>query len=137
MPSLNVHCAISKERTNFDFRELHQWIDEPYKTLGKNHRMKRHAYNESEENQIRNFWEDKMGEGWGDKAVIEWLFHITIDNLETAYKVSKKRYGKRAFNFFRFGLVPDSRFIFLDSEALEKEDILEEFEDKYDYEEEE
>jgi XTP/dITP diphosphohydrolase len=48
MPSHKTHCAISKKRTGYDFSELHDWIDGPSKTLGKNHRTVRHAWNETD-----------------------------------------------------------------------------------------
>ena len=48
MPSNRVHCAISRERTGFDFKELHQWIDKDEKGLGVDHRLNRHAFNRNE-----------------------------------------------------------------------------------------
>jgi hypothetical protein len=42
MPKLDQHCAISKKRTGFDFRELHMWMDAPKDKLGYNHRIRRH-----------------------------------------------------------------------------------------------
>ena len=104
MPSLRIHCAISKKRTGCDFKKLHQWIDSSQKELGKNHRKIHHALNDIELNKIKFFWDREKGTGWGDKAVIEWLFHITLDNLETAYKLSQKTYGDQTFNYFQFGL---------------------------------
>jgi type I restriction-modification system DNA methylase subunit len=105
MPNLYTHCAISKKRTGFDFKELHQWIDESQKELGKNHRKFHHSLNDSELKKIKKHWDREKGEGWGDKAVIEWLFHIAIDNLETAYKYSKLSYGDQTYNYFQFGLL--------------------------------
>ena len=77
MPSLWVHCAISRERTGDNYKELHEWIDAPHKEKGINHRTERHSFNLKERNFIKKTW--------GDKAVTEWLFHIAIDNLETAF----------------------------------------------------
>lgn len=84
MPSVRVHCGISKQRTGQDFSELHRWIDEPRKWLKYNHRIERHSYTKDYEDYIR----DK----WGDKAVVEWLFHIALDNLETANKFAVNTY---------------------------------------------
>lgn len=89
MAGLETHCKISKERTGNEFRELHLWIDEPWRILGCNHRIERHTFNEA----YKNFIEQK----WGKKAVTEWLFHIAIDNLETANKFAKLTYS-RAFD---------------------------------------
>lgn len=96
MPSVNVHCAISKKRTGNEFAELHEWIDKSKKP-GPDHRVKRHYYNVKDRNQVKK--------RWGEKAMIEWLFHIAIDNLDTAYKMSKQSfsYGKKTFNLMQFG----------------------------------
>lgn len=91
MPSVQVHCAISRERTkgkNFsgrEFRELHEWIDAPQKEMGINHRTERHSFNLKDKNYIQNRWDEK--------AVVEWLFHIAIDNLETANKFANNIYS--------------------------------------------
>lgn len=44
--------------------------------------------------------------GLGEKALIEWLFHIALDNLSTAFKMSKQRfsYGDKTYNLMEFGL---------------------------------
>jgi hypothetical protein len=75
MLSITEHCAISKKRTGKDYKELHEWIYQPKDYLGVNHRIERHADSES----YRTF----ITKEFGDRAVIEWLFHIAIDNLQT------------------------------------------------------
>ena len=65
---------------------LHKWIDEPREYLQYNHRIERHSYHEN----YRDFIKGK----WGDKAVVEWLFHIALDNLETANKFAVDTYRK-------------------------------------------
>ena len=47
---------------------------------------------------IKSYWDKQKGLGWGDKAVIEWLFHIAIDNISTAYKLSIPCYGENTYN---------------------------------------
>jgi len=123
MPSLKIHCNISKERTKGkdDFKELHKWIDAPQKEKGINHRTERHAFNLKEKNYIQK--------KWGKRAVIEWMFHIAIDNLETAFKMADKRYTINAYNFFRFGLTPNSEFIFFDFDKLNERGLKNEFGD--------
>lgn len=59
---------------------------------------------------IKNYWEQKKGFGWGDKAVIEWLFHIAIDNISTAFKLSKLHYGDNTYNIIEIG-IENSGFI--------------------------
>ncbi|GAJ09478.1 unnamed protein product [marine sediment metagenome] len=86
MPSQKVHMELSKERTGQTFEELHAWIDEPQKFIGFNHRIERHSYYED----YKKYIEKK----WGEKGVVEWLFHIAIDNIETAHKFAKKAYLK-------------------------------------------
>ncbi|MDD4083274.1 MAG: hypothetical protein PHD05_07840, partial [Sphaerochaetaceae bacterium] len=104
------------------------WIDEDGDHLGINRRTKRHAYNTKEEKQIKDYWDKKKGKGWGDKAVVEWLFHIAMDNLETAFKRSKKGYRKNnIYNFFKVGMLPDSKYLFCDFDRLSEEELEEEF----------
>jgi len=85
MPNKEVHKAISKHRTKEEFEELHKWMDEATEYLGVNHRLERHFYTE----EYKNFIEKT----WGKKAVVEWLFHIALDNLETATKFADKVYN--------------------------------------------
>jgi hypothetical protein len=87
MPNFETHCAISKKRTKGDeCRELHKWMDEATESLKHNHRLERHFYTQ----EYKEFIEKK----WGSRAVVEWLFHIAIDNLETANKFAYDLYGK-------------------------------------------
>lgn len=130
MPSNKIHCRTSKDRTKLDFKELHEWIDKDENNLGVNHRLNRHAYNTKEEKQIKDYWEKKR-KGLGDKAVVEWLFHIALDNLETAFKKAEKTYRFGSYTFFKFGLVPNSKFIYYDFKKLKEKELLKEFGDVY------
>ena len=129
MPNFKAHCAISRQRTGFDFADLHKWIDNPKEAifLGADHRILRHAFTESDMNYIKKHWDRKKGYGWGDKAVVEWLFHIAIDNVHTAFKLSKKTYGNKTFNLIGIGL-KSSGFVSVDFARVsdyELEDIFE------------
>ena len=128
MPPLRTHCAISKKRTDNDFAELHKWIDGPTRKLGTEHRIKRHHYNENDKNTIREYW-DAIGKGLGEKAVIEWLFHIAIDNLYTAFKMSNKSfsYGQKTYNLMCFGL-RKSGYIHCDFERVDERELSSMFE---------
>lgn len=86
MPDVNTHCEISHKRTGKDYRELHIWIDEPKKFLGLNHKIKRHSFNK--------VYKEYIKKTFGDKAVIEWLFHIALDNLETANEYAINAYNQ-------------------------------------------
>ncbi len=89
MPSNKVHCEISEKRTKGNsYQELHKWMDEASGYIGQDHRLERHFYTE----EYRKY----IAEKWGDKAVVEWLFHIAIDNLETANKFAIEAY-KQSF----------------------------------------
>lgn len=112
MPNIQAHCAISKQRTGCSFKELHEWIDNPpqAKLLGADHRIERHAYNKSDMEYIKRYWDQRKGHGWGDKAVIEWLFHIAIDNISTAFKISKNHYGENTYNIISI-MIENSGFI--------------------------
>ncbi len=87
MPDVDTHCRISEQRTQGDdFRELHEWIDAPQEHFGVNHRLERHSLN--------NIYLKYVGDNFGKRGVIEWLFHIAIDNMETANKFAVKVYQK-------------------------------------------
>jgi len=130
MPSVKIHCAISWKRTGNDFAELHSWIDDPTRTLGVDHRTERHSYTGNLKEFIKGYWDDKM-EGLGEKAVIEWLFHIAIDNLCTAFKMSSKSfsYGSKTFNLMQFGL-SKSGYIHCDFQRVNERDLNSIFEDE-------
>jgi hypothetical protein len=132
MPGFKTHCAISKKRTNYGFSELHRWIDDPSKKRGMNHRTERHSFNETDAKKIKEYWDNKKGRGWGQKAVIEWLFHIAIDNLHTAFKWSNKSfsYGENAYNFMEFEL-NRSGFIHCNFERMDERDMSDMFDDDY------
>jgi len=53
---------------------------------------------------MKGYWDAKR-EGLGEKAVVEWLFHIAIDNLATAFKMSSQSfsYGPKTYNLMEFG----------------------------------
>ena len=85
MPNLKVHCDISKKRTGQTYEELHKWMDEATEYLGADHRLERHFFTSEYKNYITRMW--------GPKAVVEWLFHIAIDNLETANKFAVDEYN--------------------------------------------
>jgi len=134
MPPLKTHCAISMKRTNNDFAELHKWIDESTRSLGSEHRIKRHHYNENDKNAIKKYWDAKR-KGLGEKAVIEWLFHIAIDNLDTAFRMSKKSfsYGDKTYNLMHFGL-SKSGYIHCDFKRVDESELNSIFEDEYEEE---
>jgi len=130
MPSFRTHCAISKKRTGIDFAELHRWIDEPTRRLGYDHRIERHHFNEDDKNTIKRYW-DAERKGLGEKAVIEWLFHIALDNLATAFRMSNKSfsYGDKTYNLMRFGL-SKSGYIHCDFQRVDERDLPFIFEDE-------
>ncbi len=86
MPNLKIHCEISKRRTGDTYEELHRWMDEATEYLGHNHRLERHFFTSE--------YKDFITKKWGPKAVVEWLFHIAIDNIETAHKFAVDEYQK-------------------------------------------
>ena len=91
--------------------------------MGFNHRLVRHNYNTLDEKTIKDYWDKKRGDGWGDKAVVEWLFHIALDNLETAFKKSFKAYPE-PYNFIAFGF-DKSGYIHTDFEKRENKGLKE------------
>jgi hypothetical protein len=79
MPDLKTHCEISLKRTGKEFRELHEWMDEPRKELGRAHRTERHD----------NTYIDYVEERWGWEGVLEFLHHIAVDYRDTREKMQK------------------------------------------------
>lgn len=109
MPSGKKHCAISRKRTGYGFGELHEWIDKNAVNMGVDHRKERHYFNLEDQKTIKDYWDRMKGEGWGEKAIVEWLFHIALDNLETAYKLSLNEgsYGANTYNCIQFVFNPN------------------------------
>jgi len=120
MPNHNVHCAISKKRTGKSYSELHEWIDDQSftKLCGVNHRRYRHHYTIKDENYIRR--------RWGDGAVIEWLFHIALDNLETAHKRAQK-FGIEDKNYIKIAFDGESRYIYSEFRVITEGGMSQEF----------
>lgn len=113
MPSLKVHCYLSKKRIGTPFSELHTWIDEPHLKYEKEHRSKRHSLSNEKDMEY-------VKEKWGGLGVVEWAFHIAVDHLEASYKWSQY-YGKK-YNYFEFGLT-NGNFIYFDLEEVDKNEI--------------
>ena len=124
MPTVEEHCRISLERTRgyCDYRELHEWMDGSERYLGVNHRLERHVDNDAYRRYIRS--------RWGEKAIIEWLFHIAIDYLVTAYRASNEIYCT-AYNYYRFAL-PDHGELVVDFDKLSNAELIRCFRDKTD-----
>jgi len=72
---------------------------------------------------IKGYW-DARREGLGEKAVIEWLFHIAIDNLATAFRMSSKSfsYGPKTYNRMEFGF-GRSGYIHCEFDRVDEEDL--------------
>jgi len=71
------------------------------------------------------------GKDWAKKAVIEWLFHIALDNLVTAFRMSNKSfsYGHKTYNLMQFGL-SKSGYIHCDFQRVDERDLHFIFEDE-------
>ena len=62
--------------------------------------------------------------------MVEWLFHIAIDNLVTAYLSSNEVYGT-AYNYYRIAL-PDHGEVVIDFDKLSNADLIRRFRDNAD-----
>lgn len=84
---------------------------------------KRHHLGNRKRNYIKRYWDTK-GECMGEKAVIEWIFHIALDNLSTAFKISSKEssYGDKTYNFMEFGL-SNSGFIHTNFKRIDESEL--------------
>ncbi len=78
--------------------------------------------------QITHIIENLSKKQWGEKAVVEWLFHIAIDNIVTAYRASNEVY-ETAYNYYKFGL-PDHGELVIDFDKLSNAELLRRFRDK-------
>jgi len=125
MPNWKTHFAISKARTEDNFKELHKWIDENKEDSGVNHRSKNHYYSE----ELKDIVSKRFG---GPIAVSEWLFHIALDNLDTSV-TNDWMHNLSDSNIHKFGFRADG-FIFYEENEVDDEFLINEFED---YEEEE
>jgi len=67
MPKHKIHGYIDKLFIGREFPHIHRWMDEPYKTLGRKHRILRYTPQEV----ILKY-------GLTDEALSE-LFHICAD----------------------------------------------------------
>jgi hypothetical protein len=67
MPPVEKHLKISSERTGQDFRELHEWIDDPEKKPERHDITKIHEYGKMIE------------EKYGEKGLQEYIQHIHDD----------------------------------------------------------
>ena len=67
--------------------------------------------------------------------MVEWLFHIALDNIDTAFKVSQDCYGKSTYNYLEFGIA-STGFFHVNFDRYEDDELelffeeeLEDFED--------
>ncbi len=120
MPSVKIHCAISKKRTDKKYKELHEWIDDNMEHKSVNHRTKNHHYT----TKLKNYVSKTFG---GAEAVSEWLFHIALDNLSTCFKNDSK-YLNNERNFYKIGF--KGRYVYYDEKCLDKKKMKEECEKK-------
>jgi hypothetical protein len=67
MPPIEKHLKISSERTGEDFRELHEWIDDPEKKAERHDITKIYEYGKMIE------------EKYGEKGLQEYIQHIHDD----------------------------------------------------------
>lgn len=67
MPSIEKHVEISKERTNQDYREVHEWIDNPQ------HKDERHDIT-----RIPDTFQ-MFKEKYGEQAAREYVQHLADD----------------------------------------------------------
>ena len=67
MPSIEKHVEISKQRTNQDYREIHEWIDDPQ------HKEERHDIT-----RIPDTYQ-MFKEKYGEQAAREYVQHLADD----------------------------------------------------------
>lgn len=92
MPTVKEHCRISKNRCDYDYEDLHKWMDEPQQYFGMDHRLERHT--------LHDIYMKYVMEKWGKQGVLEFINHIIEDYKQTAEKIDKKynKEDQQAFN---------------------------------------
>jgi len=72
MPRHRIHRLIDRAVLGREYPDVHRWMDEPYKILGKRHRVLRHSPLEV----ILRFYPDT-------DRVISGLLHIALDRIDS------------------------------------------------------
>ena len=67
MPKIEVHLKESMERTGKEFRELHEWVDDP--SLKPEHHDITRVYKHAKEAE----------EKWGEEGAQEFMNHLQTD----------------------------------------------------------
>lgn len=70
MPPFKEHLTISLSRTNEDYKDLHDWIDNSPEMEVK---IDRHSLNSLTKNI------DYVRATWGDEGVAEFIYHVVGD----------------------------------------------------------
>ena len=95
MPNCQEHCADSQKKYNYDFEELHIWMDEPSRIAGGKHGSFRHELFKTPEEAEKIFWE-KTPERFRPYIKNAVLDHIMLDSLDSS--------GKQDLNVFNYSM---------------------------------
>ena len=78
MPDLEAHCISCKKKYRYDFKLIHQWMDEPSSIAYGNHRKLRHDWNKTPREAEKIFW-NKVPEEYRILIKDAVINHIILD----------------------------------------------------------
>ncbi len=88
MPDLNIHMEQSLFYYGYDFKELHQWIDDPSKLYAGSHRVVRHDIDDIK--LVLEIFKDKVPEKYRMFIRDAFLDHLILDRLTTKQNQKRK-----------------------------------------------
>ena len=94
MPNSKEHCKQSEDRYRFDFKLIHDWMDEPCHTHGPSHRKERHDLINTPFEALEIFLNNKLiPEKFRKVSLIRRVVqdHIHLDNKNMRYKKENKQ----------------------------------------------
>jgi len=80
MPSHRVHRLIDRVFLGREYPDVHRWMDAPFKTLGRRHRVLRHSIPEV----VAAYW-------WDPGRLASGILHIYTDKAESELKRRVRR----------------------------------------------
>lgn len=92
MPPVTFHCQSSMKRTGREWKEVHEWIDDP------DHKNERHDFT-----RILDF-APMIREKWGEEGVKEYIEHLREDMDKKFAKLAHEYEEKLADAYAYFGI---------------------------------
>lgn len=101
MPNNWVHCKDSKKKYGYDFKEIHEWMDEPSAIADKEHRYFRHNKYKTPK-KAEQLFRDRVPEEYRMYIRNAVLDHIKLDNVKKNIREINKLTSTK--NLFKIAL---------------------------------